>query len=77
MKSPIRYTKATASKPAPLKNPVWETRERSAKVSKKLAVANKPYNESDKKAIEKNNAPKKAANKQVATKNKQAAAQES
>jgi hypothetical protein len=66
MKSPTRSSKTVAPVTATKKSPVA-----------KLAVANTPYNASDKKAINKNNAPKNASERLAATKKKQAAAQES
>jgi hypothetical protein len=66
MKSPIRSSKTAAPVSAAKHAPV-----------PKLSVANMPYNASDKRAINKSNAPKKASDEQAATKKKQAAAQES
>lgn len=76
MKSPIRYTKTTATKAVSLKKPAPEIRDPNAPIPK-LAVANMPYNASDKRAINKSNAPKEASDQQAAAKKKQAAAQES
>jgi len=66
MKSPIRSSKTAA--------PVTTAKSGPAP---KLAIANMPYNASDKKAINQNNTPKKPADQQAAARKKQAAAQES
>lgn len=76
MKSPIRYTKAAAPKAVSQKNPVPETRDPKAPIPK-MVLAKMPYNTSDKRAINKSNAPKEASDQQAVTKKKQATAQES